>query len=115
MAGDLVVNLPKLKTHKKACVTGALKNLVGINGNKDYLPHHRLGGSRTGGDCYAGGNPFKLASEHISDASNRREGIPAYLLRQTSRSCYGLARLTGADKINLFEIHLKACKIMISM
>ena len=94
---DLVINLPKLKTHKKACVTGALKNFVGINGNKDYLPHHRLGGSRTGGDCYAGGNPFKLASEHISDASNRRDGIPAYLLRQTSRSCYGLARLTGAD------------------
>ena len=36
---DVVINLPKLKTHKKACVTGALKNLVGINGNKDYLPH----------------------------------------------------------------------------
>lgn len=94
---DVVINLPKLKTHKKACVTGSLKNLVGINGNKDYLPHHRLGGSRTGGDCYAGGNPFKLASEHLSDAANRREGMAAYLLRQTMRGTYGLARLTGAD------------------
>ncbi len=94
---DVVINLPKLKTHKKACVTGALKNLVGINGNKDYLPHHRLGGSRTGGDCYAGGNPFKLASEHLSDAANRREGLAAYLLRQTVRGTYSLARLTGAD------------------
>jgi uncharacterized protein (DUF362 family) len=94
---DVVINLPKLKTHKKACVTGALKNLVGINGNKDYLPHHRLGGSRTGGDCYAGGNPFKLAAERLSDAANRREGTAAYLLRQSMRGTYGLARLTGAD------------------
>ena len=94
---DVVINLPKLKTHKKACVTGALKNLVGINGNKDYLPHHRLGGWRTGGDCYAGGNPFKLASEHLSDAANRRDGLAAYLLRQTVRGAYALARLTGAD------------------
>lgn len=95
---DVVINLPKLKTHKKTCVTGALKNLVGINGNKDYLPHHRLGGSRTGGDCYAGGNPFKLAAEYLSDAANRREGLPAYLLRQIEVGSYGLARLTGADK-----------------
>lgn len=95
---DLVINLPKLKTHKKACITGALKNLVGINGNKDYLPHHRRGGSRTGGDCYAGGNPFKLAAEHLLDAANRHEGWPAYLMRQTSRACHGLAWLTGADK-----------------
>ena len=94
---DIVINLPKLKTHKKSCITGALKNLVGINGNKDYLPHHRLGGSQTGGDCYAGGNPFKLASEHLSDAANRREGMAAYLLRQAMRGTYGLARLTGAD------------------
>jgi len=95
---DVVINLPKLKTHKKACVTGALKNLVGINGNKDYLPHHRRGGSRTGGDCYAGGNPFKLAAECIIDAANRREGMPAYLLRQASRVSSGFARLTGAGK-----------------
>jgi len=95
---DVVINMPKLKTHKKACLTGALKNLVGINGNKDYLPHHRLGGSKTGGDCYAGGNLFKLAAECLSDAANQREGIPAYLLRQIELGSYGLARLTGADK-----------------
>jgi uncharacterized protein (DUF362 family) len=94
---DVVINLPKLKTHKKACITGALKNLVGINGNKDYLPHHRLGGSRTRGDCYAGGNPLKLAAEHLSDAANRWEGLAAHLLRQAVRGTYGLARLTGAD------------------
>jgi uncharacterized protein (DUF362 family) len=44
LRADLVVNLPKLKTHKKTGVTLALKNLVGINGDKNWLPHHRDGG-----------------------------------------------------------------------
>ncbi|MBW1886058.1 MAG: DUF362 domain-containing protein [Deltaproteobacteria bacterium] len=34
LCSDLIVNLPKLKTHKKTGVTLALKNLVGINGDK---------------------------------------------------------------------------------
>jgi hypothetical protein len=45
-----VVNLPKLKTHKKTGVTLALKNLVGINGDKNWLPHHSLGATEDGGD-----------------------------------------------------------------
>jgi uncharacterized protein (DUF362 family) len=68
---DVVINLPKLKCHKKACVTGALKNLVGINGNKEYLPHHRKGGADRGGDCYQGGSLLKLTAEELLDAANR--------------------------------------------
>src|SRR5436190_10491422 len=67
---DVVINLPKLKTHKKAGITCALKNLVGINGNKEYLPHHRVGGSKTGGDCYPGRSVVKRALEHIFDLKN---------------------------------------------
>jgi uncharacterized protein (DUF362 family) len=36
---DFFISLPKMKTHKKCGVTLNLKNLVGINGNKNYLPH----------------------------------------------------------------------------
>jgi uncharacterized protein (DUF362 family) len=50
LSADLVVNLPKLKTHKKTGVTLALKNLVGINGDKNWLPHHSLGSVGEGGD-----------------------------------------------------------------
>jgi uncharacterized protein (DUF362 family) len=80
---DLVINLPKLKSHKKACVTGALKNLVGINGNKEFLPHHRKGGSESGGDCYEGGSSLKLAAEHLFDFANRRSSgrLPAAAVR----------------------------------
>jgi len=51
LRADLVVNLPKLKTHKKTGVTLALKNLVGINGDKNWLPHHTIG---AGGDEFPG-------------------------------------------------------------
>jgi uncharacterized protein (DUF362 family) len=37
---DLFINLPKMKTHKKTGITCCLKNLVGINGDKNWLPHH---------------------------------------------------------------------------
>lgn len=47
---DLLINLPKLKTHQKAGITGALKNLVGINGQKAYLAHHRRTVSANSGD-----------------------------------------------------------------
>lgn len=50
---DLIINLPKWKAHSKSGLTGALKNLVGINGDKSYLPHFRRGSPRWGGDEYS--------------------------------------------------------------
>lgn len=53
---DCLINLPKMKSHMKSGITGALKNLVGINGHKDYLPHFRFGSPKQGGDEYPDGN-----------------------------------------------------------
>jgi len=47
---DLFINMAKMKTHQKAGITGALKNLVGINGNKAYLVHYKAGRPGAGGD-----------------------------------------------------------------
>lgn len=71
---DVIINLPKLKTHKKAGMTAALKNLVGLNGNKEYLPHHRTGGAAEGGDCYPGFAPLKKLAEYCLDEANRTIG-----------------------------------------
>jgi len=73
MGADLIINLPKLKTHKKAGITCALKNLIGINGNKEYLPHHRLGGANLGGDCYPGDSRVKRMLEYAADQQNLAE------------------------------------------
>lgn len=53
LEADCIINLPKLKTHKKTGITACMKNLVGINGNKNWLPHHRLGTPAQGGDQFA--------------------------------------------------------------
>ena len=75
---DVVLSLPKLKAHAKAGVTGALKNLVGLNGDKNFLPHHRVGGSVLGGDCYPGLKPFKRLAEYFLDLANHRIGHRSY-------------------------------------
>jgi uncharacterized protein (DUF362 family) len=77
MDADVVINLPKLKTHKKAGITCALKNLIGINGNKEYLPHHRIGGSTSGGDCYPGGSLVKKTLEQMWDRQNMAASFAA--------------------------------------
>ena len=84
---DVIINLPKLKTHKKAGMTAALKNLVGLNGNKEYLPHHRLGGTKEGGDCYPGFSPLKKMAEYCLDEANRTIGAEACTtwLKRSSR------------------------------
>ncbi|MBN2095568.1 MAG: DUF362 domain-containing protein [Candidatus Aenigmarchaeota archaeon] len=50
LEADVFINLPKLKTHRKAGVTLALKNLVGTVNNKDWLPHYIQGTPQKGGD-----------------------------------------------------------------
>jgi uncharacterized protein (DUF362 family) len=54
--GDVFINLPKLKTHRKAGITCCLKNLVGINTYKNYLPHHSEGGPCECGDQFPADN-----------------------------------------------------------
>lgn len=49
---DVVVNIPKLKTHARTGITCAMKNMVGITGIKDWLPHYRSGPAERGGDEY---------------------------------------------------------------
>jgi hypothetical protein len=52
LAADVVVSLPKLKTHEKVGITCALKGCVGAIGHKDCLAHHRYGAPGAGGDEY---------------------------------------------------------------
>jgi uncharacterized protein (DUF362 family) len=96
LEADVFLNLAKLKTHRKAGVTIALKNLVGINGNKDFLPHHRIGGTWTGGDCYPGFDPIRRAAEYCLDRANAAAGTPEHLpWRRRALRLVGLKRRLG--------------------
>jgi len=95
---DLILSLPKVKTHQKTGITCALKNLVGLNGDKDFLPHHRIGGTSFGGDCYPGGNILRLWSEYLLDMANRRQETWTYKLFKTASTiCW---RLTNPQNVH---------------
>lgn len=65
LACDCFINVPKLKTHQKVGVTLALKNLVGINGSKDWLPHYRPGSPEEGGDEFPERNAISSAHSRL--------------------------------------------------
>ncbi len=94
---DIVISLPKIKTHQKTGVTGALKNLVGINGDKDFLPHHRIGGTKRGGDCYPGGSNLRYWSELALDEANRRQGKKSFWYWQKLASALWRLSLPGPE------------------
>lgn len=52
MEADVVISIPKLKTHKKVGVTMNLKGLVGISTNKNLIVHYTLGLPSEGGDQF---------------------------------------------------------------
>lgn len=54
LEADVIINIPKPKTHRIAGYTAALKNMIGINARKEYLPHHRKGAKEKNGDEYIG-------------------------------------------------------------
>jgi len=95
---DVVINLPKLKTHRKAGLTAALKNMVGINGHKDWLPHHRLGSKLQGGDEYSKPSFIKRIGTRLSERIDRDPlSNLSSINRLAARITTGLARRLALD------------------
>lgn len=96
MAADVVINIPKLKTHKKTGVTLNLKNMVGVNGLRNCLPHFSLGSPDDGGDEFSPGvRGARLQSQAIRTfkrvlARRGGHGGPfARLAKQTGALVFG--------------------------
>ncbi len=81
LASELLINLPKMKTHQKAGLTGALKNLVGVNGDKAFLAHYRAG-QTSGGDEFMPGTSLLVVFQ-----SRLRERY-----QKRSRAMFGLLK-----------------------
>ncbi|MBR5624179.1 DUF362 domain-containing protein [bacterium] len=94
---DVIINLPKLKTHKKTGLTCAMKNLVGINGDKNWLPHYRMGSPEAGGDQFKE-KSWKTKSERglVTFGKNLMYRLPAWL-NEIFRPIKALGRLVYGD------------------
>lgn len=93
---DVVINMPKPKTHRKAGVTCALKNMVGINCRKEYLPHHTNGSVPEGGDEYESKSKLKHLMDLICDKRNYyMQTTKSYKKVWFLNKCYAIATLLG--------------------
>lgn len=84
LEADLVVNVPKVKTHKKSGVTLSMKNLIGINGDKNWLPHYRAGFSAGGGDEFPRPDAYARVRRFGADVAREllKRGVGGPILRR---------------------------------
>ncbi len=100
MEADVVINLPKPKTHRKAGITASVKNMVGCVARKECLPHHTKGSRREDGDEYLKPSLFKRMrtgmeerNDRIAAAGGRVSGLSSFF----GVLLYKAARLMRAD------------------
>ncbi|WP_457618697.1 DUF362 domain-containing protein [Lutibacter sp.] len=104
---DVVISVPKLKVHKKVGVTLNIKGLVGININKNYLVHYRLGTPSEGGDQF----PDKILSnkEKVS-VKLQRWAFDKFLAKKNPVYDFIYLILKSAGKIFLKPVGFKVSK-----
>jgi uncharacterized protein (DUF362 family) len=88
---DVFINVSKLKTHKKTGVTLSVKNMVGLCGNRNCLPHYTCGTPSGGGDEMPDGLAAGLESRCVQfckSALARRGGVAGPMWR----GAFGLGR-----------------------
>jgi len=98
MTADVFINLPKLKTHLKAGITASLKNLVGINTYKNFLPHYSLGCPDEGGDQFPGVKRRQRLEAAGGKWLKQRVLTAPLLARMFSYIKPMLGRVMGADE-----------------
>lgn len=98
---DLFINLPKLKTHQKAGVTGALKNIVGINDKKAFLVHYQQKSARSAGDEFPPDTDAAIILQtRVRDLVQKRSRT---LFRVLRAGWLGMRRLNGIQTVGTPE------------
>jgi hypothetical protein len=92
LEADVFINVPKLKTHKKCGLTVNLKSVVGINADKNWLPHYMIGGPAEGGDQFADSDGKRRWENRLVLTAKRmllrRNGAMQWLARRLKKSGY---------------------------
>jgi uncharacterized protein (DUF362 family) len=98
LASDVVISVPKLKVHRKVGTTLNLKNMVGINTDKNHLAHYRTGSPREGGDEFAEPRWDDKAERALTDlllSTRWQVGKYPFLLWRAFRKIYNRINKPG--------------------
>lgn len=99
LSADVVISISKLKTHRKAGVSVTLKNLVGINGHKDCLPHHKTGSRLEGGDEYLEKSWIKRQVTRVQEVEDVQTApLMRFLTKVPKRILLEIARRFSGDR-----------------
>lgn len=101
MEADVIINLPKLKTHKKTGITLSLKNVVGVNGHRNCLPHHTIGTPDEMGDEFPTSQSLNKIQSRFNQAFRRSlwrhgglGGVWARKIKRLGKKIFG-----GSDQV----------------
>lgn len=98
---DVVISMPKLKVHRKVGVTLNIKNMVGINGNKNYLVHYQVGTQSQGGDEFSVESRQAILDRRIKDMTlgkNWKYGKYLYVAYLRVKDLLGIRDKSGQNK-----------------
>jgi uncharacterized protein (DUF362 family) len=101
LSSDVVISVPKLKVHRKVGTTLNLKNMVGINSDKNHLAHYRVGSPGKGGDEFS--NPGwddrveRLLSDFLLGTSWRSGKYPFLAWRAFRKLFRRIKPITGSS------------------
>ncbi len=76
LQSDVVINVAKLKTHRRTAVTLCLKNFMGAPAAKGSLPHFNVGTPREGGDQYVNPSFRKRVCTRLHDRLQTTRFVP---------------------------------------
>ena len=102
---DVIINVPKCKTHRLAGMTAAMKNFVGITYEKACLPHRIEGDKKHGGDAYLKPSWWKERMRYFDERRTYYSIAGKYRLSRWNdlcmKGCYVMGVLCGADKYRI--------------
>jgi uncharacterized protein (DUF362 family) len=102
LQADVIINLPKPKTHRYAGVTIAMKNLIGINTNKEALPHHSVGSLEDFGDEYSKKSARKHIASHVIDLRNKNMRNRRYISARLFSFLFKCISLVSPERKRFF-------------
>jgi hypothetical protein len=100
---DVIINIPKLKTHRRTAVTLAIKNFMGMPAWKDTLPHFMVGSPEQGGDQYINPSRRKEIGTWLHDQIQSNPFIPVKFAYAIIKKILWNSSLVVPFKDDIFE------------
>lgn len=103
LESDVVVNIPKFKTHRRTAITLAQKCFVGMPALKDSMPHFTTGSVEEGGDQYIHKSWRKTVGTHLHDIIQTTPYVPVKFVVAVAKKLLWNSSLIIPFKDDIYE------------